>query len=126
MTKKRTLEQLETYIYGLLVPPELVELLLVESPTKPAFCVLTNRRLIATYFSESGKVGITSIPYTQIGAVSVADFGPKREAFEELVTEEIEIFGSFGSLSIKHHDTDAMADMYRRLLDKLMHRRTRS
>lgn len=126
MAKKRTAEQLETYIHALLVPPELVELLLVESPTRPAFYVLTNRRLIATYVSESGKVGITSIPYTQIGAISVADSGPKRGAFEELVTEEIQIFGSFGSLSIKHPDSEAMTDVYRRLLDKLMHRRAGS
>lgn len=123
MAKKRTIEQLQSYIDALLVHPEMTEFRLIESPTRPAFYALTNRRLIATHVSESGTVGVTSIPYTQIGAISVADSGPKRGLLEELVTDEIEIFGSFGCLTIKHSDGEALAEMYRRLLDKLMHRR---
>ncbi len=124
MARKRTIEQLQSYIEALLVHPEMTEFRLIDSPTRPAFYVLTNRRLIATHASESGRVGVTSIPYTQIGAISVADSGPKRRLLEQLVTDEIEIFGSFGYLTIKHPDSDALAEMYRRLLDKLMHRRT--
>lgn len=123
LAKKRTIEQLEAYINGLMIQPEYIEYRMIESLEKPLFYVLTNRRLIATHVLESGPVGIMSVPYTQIGAVSAVDAGRRHGALDRLVVRDIEIFGSFGRVVIRRSDEEEMLEMYGRLLEQLMHRR---